>query len=154
MMLSPPRGQLRLVVLAAARQQGERFTESAVWNAAGRPRGFAAVWRALERERVIVRCEDGSNPDWFFADRDAEGESMPTEYLTTGEFAAILGCSKNHVVRLADGGAVRCHRIGRHRRFHAQIALNYAASQGVPWEAEPKFRGMRPMELNDVVSVG
>jgi excisionase family DNA binding protein len=43
---------------------------------------------------------------------------MPKAVLTSSEAARLLGVSRQHVADLADRGAIRCWRVGTHRRFH------------------------------------
>jgi excisionase family DNA binding protein len=51
---------------------------------------------------------------------------METDLLTTGQAAALLGCSRQHVVDLCDRGELRSTSIGTHRRLRRSDVETYA----------------------------
>jgi len=51
----------------------------------------------------------------------------PQGLLTTGQAAALLGSSRQHVVDLCDRGAIPSTSIGRHRRIRRQDVEAFAA---------------------------
>ena len=55
-------------------------------------------------------------------------------YLTTGELAAMIGCSLRHAGRLADRGAVKSFMIpgSKHRRISASSVLKLLTDHGIP----------------------
>ncbi len=49
-----------------------------------------------------------------------------TDLLTTSQAAALLGCSRQHVVGLCDRGELRATSIGAHRRLRRNDVETYA----------------------------
>lgn len=60
---------------------------------------------------------------------------MDADWVTTGEAAAVLGVSRQHVVNLCDRGELEHRLVGRHRRVRAS-ALNELSSPHLTPEAE------------------
>jgi excisionase family DNA binding protein len=54
-------------------------------------------------------------------------------WLTTTEAADVIGCSKSHVIKLFDSGALPGKWVGRHRRILRTVAEDFR--EGDPREA-------------------
>ncbi|RPI21650.1 MAG: DNA-binding protein [Actinobacteria bacterium] len=52
------------------------------------------------------------------------------DLIRTGEAAAILGCSRQHVVDLADSGALPVTSVGSHRRLRRSDVERLARGEG------------------------
>jgi len=48
-----------------------------------------------------------------------------SELLSTGQAAALLGTSRQHVVDLCDSGKLPCHRVGTHRRVRLDDVVRF-----------------------------
>jgi excisionase family DNA binding protein len=67
---------------------------------------------------------------------------MSDQVLRTTQVAELLGCSRQHVVHMADRGDLRSWKAGTHRRFLLSDVCLYAEMQGahrldLPFEALP-----------------
>ncbi len=62
----------------------------------------------------------------FLVDSWHDGAMQQRDLLTTGQAAALLGCSRQHVVDLCERGELRSTSIGRHRRLRRGDVEVYA----------------------------
>ncbi|WNJ17961.1 helix-turn-helix domain-containing protein [Pontibacter sp. G13] len=52
-----------------------------------------------------------------------------SDFLTTSQAADILGCSRPHLIKLLEEGAIPFHKIGTHRRVSHRELSNYLAAK-------------------------
>jgi len=59
------------------------------------------------------------------SDGKAVSLTSAVQELTTQEAASFLGCSRQFLVRLLDGGKIAFHRVGTHRRVYLRDLISF-----------------------------